>query len=197
MRKTSPPIQSYSVLLGFLWQECMYFFRSPIAKTTAVFLEPEAEGSCFLVAHILTQHPSMSLFGEVHSLSLPASAATVPASAPVMKSVAAVWIMSRQFREPFREQNFGFDCDFSYDSLFLLENYCVGWSKKVQAVILSWRPKVEEEVAISPSCLPLKDLSPESFLELLVSWLYTYTLVFEYIYWCSQHWLKVSGSTIL
>ena len=81
MRKTSPPIQSSSVLLGFLWQECMYFFRSPIAKSSAVFLEPEAEGSCFLVAHILTQHPSMSLFGEVHSLYLPASAATVPASA--------------------------------------------------------------------------------------------------------------------
>ena len=102
MRKTSPPIQSSSVLLGFLWQECMYFFRSPIAKSSAVFLEPEAEGSCFLVAHILTQHPSMSLFGEVHSLYLPASAATVPASAPVMKSVAAMWIMSQAIQRAFQ-----------------------------------------------------------------------------------------------
>ena len=80
----------------------MYFFRSPIAKSSAVFLEPEAEGSCFLVAHILTQHPSMSLFGEVHSLYLPASAATVPASAQVMKSVAAMWIMSQAIQRAFQ-----------------------------------------------------------------------------------------------
>lgn len=102
MRKTTPPAQSSSVLLGFLWQECMHFFRSPVAKSTAVFLEPEAEGSCSLVTHILTQHPSMSLFGEVHSLSLPASAATVPASAPVMKSVVAMWIMSQAIQKAFQ-----------------------------------------------------------------------------------------------
>lgn len=80
----------------------MHFFRSPVAKSTAVFLEPEAEGSCSLVTHILTQHPSMSLFGEVHSLSLPASAATVPASAPVMKSVVAMWIMSQAIQKAFQ-----------------------------------------------------------------------------------------------
>ena len=54
------------------------------------------------MAHILTQHPGMSLFGDVHSLSLPASAAIVPASDPVTTSVAAMWIMSQAIQRAFQ-----------------------------------------------------------------------------------------------
>lgn len=46
MGKTTPPPTSL-LCPGFLWQECLtYFLGNHTAGSTAVFLEPEAEGFC-------------------------------------------------------------------------------------------------------------------------------------------------------
>lgn len=87
---------------GFFLTGMHVFLQEPCKQEHRCFLGTRGRRLLLPVAHILTQHPGMSLFGDVHSLSLPASAATVPASDPVTTSVAATWIMSQAIQRAFQ-----------------------------------------------------------------------------------------------
>lgn len=98
---------------------------------------------------------------------------------------------------PLGDQGFGLDCDFSCDSF--LTNHGIGGNKKMHPTECNIVTKAKVERKL-PFFLPIchsKICLPESLLELLVSWLYTYTLVFECIYWCSQRSFEDSGSPVL
>lgn len=145
----APPPQ-FSTVPWFSLAGMVHIFpREPRAVSTAVFLEPKAEGSCFpygklmFSGHQTLLHPSRERQPFHSCLQLPP-----PASDPVKTSGADAWSESpwatmRELKVPFREQSFGLGCGISCDSF--LTNCDVAWNKKVflQSVIQSQSPKVE------------------------------------------------------
>lgn len=164
------------------------------------FLGPEAEGACFPYSRLVflgTKH--FFILVEGHGFSLPVLAA--PAQPQTQSRQVGLLCGGqfpeplRKFREPLRRQSFGLDYSFTCDSF--LASHGVGWNKKMWTVIQSQKPKVEKKLPFLLPAYHSRIYFPKSLLELLVSWLYTYSMVFECINWRSQHWFEVSGSATL